>query len=64
LFLAFLFVFVLLGIFLLVFYSEVVVKCQRIREREAEKHWRRERERKWEEKKNVGPVTVIKLRLT
>jgi hypothetical protein len=31
----------------------------REQEREAEKHWRRERERKWGEKKNVGPVTII-----
>ena len=35
-----LFVFVLLGIFLFVFYGEVAVKRPRAREREAEKHWR------------------------
>ena len=46
------FVFVLLGIFLFVFYGEVAVR----REREAEKQWRRERENGRNE--FGGPATV------
>ena len=59
-FLAFLFVFVILGFFLFVFYGEVTVKCPRAREREAAQHLEeRERENGGEKKKRVGPITVI-----
>ena len=61
LFLAFLFIFVLLGIFFLfVFYGEMAVKCLRARKREAEKHWRRERE-KMGRKEEGGPSNDNKL---